>query len=34
MVIPSLQNVQVISEIMARTLQDLHKFIEEESIDC
>ena len=33
MVIPSLQNVQVISEIMARTLQDLHKFIEEESID-
>lgn len=33
MVIPSLQNVQVISEIMARTLQDLHIFIEKESID-
>jgi hypothetical protein len=33
MVIPNLQDTQVISEIMARTLQDLHKFIEKESID-
>ena len=33
MVIPNLQDTQVISEIMARTLQDLHKFIEKGNVD-
>jgi len=33
MVIPNLQDTQVISEIMARALQDLHKFIEKGSVD-